>query len=389
VLTQCPNCDTTFRVTSEILRVAQGQVRCGRCETQFDALERLIEDDEEDTAEDEGFENDEADLRLSEPDPEEDIAVEEETADEWVELDDLETQEVEASPDADEIEPGEPQREEELAEEDEPQQQFVDVDAAHADEPEQPEEFEEEEEEEEVEEEEEFEAAREPEPAAEFVAPRAARNSYVAEPTERRASAQLRPPVSRPTRTLDDPDQFMLNSRPVRIPAAPMWRYLAIPLALLFGFQVLNHYRAPLARHPKLGGAVTGFYRMLGVELIPDWNLRAYEIKQWGAVSDPSMPGTLTVRASVRNRAAFPQPYPLVKLVLEDRFGGTVRAREFEPIEYLAKPPPPNTLMASQQEIGATIAIVDPGPDAEGFTVDVCLQGNNGSVCADDVPQTP
>ena len=40
MLTQCPNCQTTFRVTAEILRVAEGQVRCGRCQTQFDALEQ-------------------------------------------------------------------------------------------------------------------------------------------------------------------------------------------------------------------------------------------------------------------------------------------------------------------------------------------------------------
>ena len=46
MLTQCPNCQTTFRVTTEILRVADGQVRCGRCQTQFDALERLIDEDE-------------------------------------------------------------------------------------------------------------------------------------------------------------------------------------------------------------------------------------------------------------------------------------------------------------------------------------------------------
>src|SRR5690606_3073684 len=47
MLTQCPNCQTIFRVTSEILRVADGQVRCGRCQRQFDALERLIEENEE------------------------------------------------------------------------------------------------------------------------------------------------------------------------------------------------------------------------------------------------------------------------------------------------------------------------------------------------------
>ncbi|HEX2101616.1 MAG TPA: MJ0042-type zinc finger domain-containing protein, partial [Candidatus Synoicihabitans sp.] len=44
MLTQCPSCQTTFRVTSEILRVAYGQVRCGRCQTQFDATERLLEE---------------------------------------------------------------------------------------------------------------------------------------------------------------------------------------------------------------------------------------------------------------------------------------------------------------------------------------------------------
>src|SRR4026207_1019470 len=46
MLTQCPNCQTTFRVTTEILRVADGQVRCGRCQTQFDALERLIDEND-------------------------------------------------------------------------------------------------------------------------------------------------------------------------------------------------------------------------------------------------------------------------------------------------------------------------------------------------------
>src|SRR5687767_1797908 len=46
MLTQCPSCQTTFRVTSEILRVADGQVRCGRCQTQFDALERLLDEND-------------------------------------------------------------------------------------------------------------------------------------------------------------------------------------------------------------------------------------------------------------------------------------------------------------------------------------------------------
>lgn len=38
---QCPDCQTRFRVTAEALRTARGTVRCGRCGSAFDALERL------------------------------------------------------------------------------------------------------------------------------------------------------------------------------------------------------------------------------------------------------------------------------------------------------------------------------------------------------------
>lgn len=44
--TRCPACHTLFRVRPETLRVAHGQVRCGRCDTQFNALETLAEDAE-------------------------------------------------------------------------------------------------------------------------------------------------------------------------------------------------------------------------------------------------------------------------------------------------------------------------------------------------------
>lgn len=43
MFTRCPACHTLFRITAETLRAAHGQVRCGRCGTQFDALEHLME----------------------------------------------------------------------------------------------------------------------------------------------------------------------------------------------------------------------------------------------------------------------------------------------------------------------------------------------------------
>ena len=354
MLTQCPNCDTTFRVTSEILRVAQGQVRCGRCDTQFDALERLIE--EEDAVED-GTDDSDGDMQLSEPDLEEEAEIdpEAEPAEEWVEFDD-----VSAADDADSAA-------ETIAEE-----EIADVEVVE----EEPEEYVEDEEEE-------LEEARE----EVAVAPSRIRSNYAQERRERPAISPVQQQaVARPAPTFEDTDQFELGRSPLRVPSAAAWKYLAIPLMLLFAFQVFNHYRAPMARNPRIGGFVSGLYRMLGIDVIPDWDLRAYKIKRTFVGIDPTIAGALRVQARVRNSAAFPQPYPLLKVVLEDRYGDAVRAREFEPTEYLDKAPAANARMAPQQEIIINISVVDPGNDAAGSRFDVCLRGNNGSVCAEDLP---
>ena len=117
VLTQCPNCQTTFRITSEILRVAHGQVRCGRCHTQFDALERLIEEESAD-AQPGHTPPPPAQIEVEEPEAQEDITLEgrhieitgtyrvmddpqqqqvrQEVTEEWVEIDDVDSEDVAA-----------------------------------------------------------------------------------------------------------------------------------------------------------------------------------------------------------------------------------------------------------------------------------------------------
>ena len=44
MLTRCPHCQTAFRVTSEQLKLRQGQVRCGECRGVFNALESLADE---------------------------------------------------------------------------------------------------------------------------------------------------------------------------------------------------------------------------------------------------------------------------------------------------------------------------------------------------------
>ena len=353
MLTQCPNCQTTFRVTTEILRVADGQVRCGRCQTQFDALERLIDENEAApeqsvrTARDRMpaamFQASPRDIEVDEPAAQEDITLEgrhieisgryrlpdsvrgeprmrEETVEEWVEIDDVEDVAEEAA--------------------------VIEVDEAQVDED-------------------------------------------VLDELAEEAVAEDEQPIEVAEEALVEAEpepELDLLTPPRREPVPRIWKILAGPLVLLLAIQFVHTYRHTLARHPRLGQAIMGIYGALGANLQPDWNLHAYEILQWHLGSDPAIPGTLKVRASLKNVASFAQPYPLLKLVLEDRWGESVREREFEPAEYLDPGTAPDRLLGPAQQATATISIVDPGTDAEGFRFDVCLRGSRGVVCAADVP---
>lgn len=333
--------------------MADGQVRCGRCQTQFDALERLIEEGDPSAAESGRFLSGPTEpdpIEVEEPDSMEEITLEgkrieisgtyrvvdadghgepqvhQETIEEWVEIDDEPTQDVDS------------RRENVVTE--------IDI------------------------------SEEEPPPIERAPPPRATRaplgSRVVREPEA------VEPLIS-------EPDELPFAvPQPKRTPL--FWKLLVVPLALMLIAQVVHHHRSELARHPRVGEPLMSVYRALGLHLTPDWNLHAYGVKQWGVVMDPAAPGTLKVRASITNNARFAQPYPLLKLVLEDRWGDQVRAREFEPAEYLDPGVAPDRLLGPQQQTNATISIVDPGPDAEGFRFDVCLRGKSGPVCAADVP---
>lgn len=45
--TRCPDCGTVFRVTSEQLRRKAGKVRCGHCQTVFNAFDQWQSDNDE------------------------------------------------------------------------------------------------------------------------------------------------------------------------------------------------------------------------------------------------------------------------------------------------------------------------------------------------------
>ena len=157
---------------------------------------------------------------------------------------------------------------------------------------------------------------------------------------------------------------------------AGAWLGAAIALALLLVVQVFHANRDWLAA------------KGIGVGLPAPANLSAYQLRQWGVTGDPGAKGALRVRASILNTAAQLQPYPLLRVTLANRFGSRIGSRDFEPAEYLGKPTV--RMLAPGERADATLDILDPGKDAEGFEIDVCLRGPDHKIaCAGDAaPRT-
>ena len=123
---------------------------------------------------------------------------------------------------------------------------------------------------------------------------------------------------------------------------------------------------------------------MFGITLVPRWDLAAYEVHQLGAQA-AGHAGEITVRASVRNDARQPQPLPLLRVTLLDRFGNRLASRDVAPRAYL-----PATVAGSSlppgERVDAQMAFVDPGKNAVGFEIDACLPAPSARVhCANDM----
>jgi len=403
MLTECPSCQTVFRVTGAILKIGHGQVRCGKCRTQFDALDSLLDEDQfaaeellasraktESAAKDSPRESLQASkdqvvaqeaaqdaaqdlIDVRPPDIAEEITLEgsrieisgvyrvahdsadasdntseqiihehvvidrdEPTALDDVQQDRIETQTIDIGADD-----GEPVA-------DAARHLLADTAGKHANEP-----------------------GTGPAPLSQRIWQRARdRMSTQSTAEHRKIAAEL---------------AALTQPEPVPTPHRTLWLALSIGLAITMIAQAVHHNRDPLVRSPKWGGVVSRVYRGLGLTLTPNWDLSAYELQVWDVTLGNSR-DTLRVRASVTNNAPFAQPYPLIKLALEDRWGTAVGLRAFTPEEYLPTGEPANRMMAPRQRANAEIAVVDPGADAVGFQSRPCLAQNGGIVCSDDAP---
>ena len=404
--TQCPDCATVFRVTADALRAAQGEVRCGVCSRGFNALENLSErpfepvpadaevpspDDSMTVEELPGSENIEL---SSEPaaaeEPPDELVEELAGSDEALAMEfhgdaaDLDRLFVIESPETANFDPAavaaslsvsetpandnDLDRTDEhpiliLDEQDEPVEPERSVVPTAQIEPEEPDET--------LEPVESIILAEE-EPARPYGAPR------ILIPDEMRK--RLAEEAAARSAFLSDFGAEESDEPSRRWP----WAVGVAILLLLLTAQVVHSQRDQLIQKPGLGPMIAEAYVLFGLPLAVATDLSAYELHQWGAASDPNETDRLLLRASIVNRASYAQPYPLLRLALQDRFGATLGVRDIEPRDYLPGSGTPG-LLGPGQRADAEIRIVDPGKEAVGFEMDICVPANAGVRCANQI----
>jgi predicted Zn finger-like uncharacterized protein len=334
LLTRCPECRTTFRITPDALEVASGQVRCGRCSAAFDAYAELKE---ETPAEPESAQPvtapDPRDDPLARTDefeiPEGTFAVAGESAgDEGAIAEVMQQIRVGMSLEATDPDSGGTAAARASEAPDGAMQTDVEIAPEQVD--------------------------------------------AVLDEDGPAASTPL-PPPWRP-------------ESPTRRRPSRWWTLAAGLAALALTAQLVHHYRAELATSSAVGRWLAGAYAHFGVTLTPNWDVRQYQIMDWVASADASErgPGSLNITARIHNRGPDAQPFPHVHLELKDRWDTPVSSRVFRPDEYLDGDSA-SAMMAPGSTARARLSVVDPGEDAYGFQLDVCIETAQGELrCATD-----
>lgn len=159
----------------------------------------------------------------------------------------------------------------------------------------------------------------------------------------------------------------------IRQPTPPRqinWRgpVAVVVLVLMLMLQLLLAQRAELAAQARWRPVVAAVCGVLGCELPPWREPTAFSMLNRNVQPKAGMTGVLTVSASFRNDARWPQPWPTIVLSLSDIDGRQVGQRAFAPAEYRDRDSA--ELLAPGQSAAVQLDVIEPAPRIVAFTFD-------------------
>lgn len=121
------------------------------------------------------------------------------------------------------------------------------------------------------------------------------------------------------------------------------------------------------ARFPMASGAVERFCLQAGCMQRAERAPEQIRMISRDVRAHPRYEGALLVSATFTNAAAWPQPFPRLRLSLYDVTGATIAARTFEPKDYLAGVLPADASLPPGQPVQIGLEVLAPEQPAVSF----------------------
>jgi hypothetical protein len=141
--------------------------------------------------------------------------------------------------------------------------------------------------------------------------------------------------------------------------------FVSLLLALLLLMQAMHSYRNWLAHQPLTAGITRTFCDITHCEITPQRDPQNISIISHNVYAHPNETDALIISASLKNKASYLQPLPLVEVSFLNKKGETIALRRFRPESYLKKRK--DKLFKSKETITFKLKIEDPGAEAVRF----------------------
>jgi predicted Zn finger-like uncharacterized protein len=159
------------------------------------------------------------------------------------------------------------------------------------------------------------------------------------------------------------------HQRRVRASGEQRWPWITACalLALLLAMQLAWAERDPLIRNPAVGSWLRSSCDVLHCELPLVSAPQQMRLLASNVQAHPSVAGALMISASVRNDAAFAQPYPVLTITLSNTQGQRLAMRRLRPDEYLDDAAILRHGLAPGASAVLLLEVQDPGDKAAAF----------------------
>lgn len=165
------------------------------------------------------------------------------------------------------------------------------------------------------------------------------------------------------------PETGLASNAPARTRTI-FWSIGAALLVLLLAAQATVFYGQDIGRRfPLLRDTLDLFCQALPCQRLAPVDMRRLDLVETQVAPHPRYDRVLRIKATIVNRAARAQPYPLLEVTLIDRQGHVVARRSYPPREYLRQPQQVADGLPPQLAVRIELDITSPGTRVSGFEV--------------------